>query len=431
MQQKFKAGIYTLGCRVNQYESEAITELLRSHGAEIADFSDRCDVYIINTCAVTEESVRKSRQIIRRAIKSNPDAFVAVCGCASQLEGEELLKIEGVSLVCGSRNKSDIAYHALNYIESGVLPENRLDVKAPVGMLEKLQIDSFSRIRAYVKIEDGCNFNCSYCIIPTVRGRVALRDREDIINEVKSLAESGCREVVLTGIETSAYGKGLAKLLSDINEIDGIERIRLGSLYPSFLDDDFTNEISSLKKVAPHFHISIQSGSDRILRLMRRGYTAEDIVRNTDYMRKKIPNINFSSDIIVGFPNETEADYLETEMLIKRLNMLHTHIFTYSKRPGTPAASMEGQIPENVKSERSARLHSVQSEIKNSLLSAVISEKRPLDVLFEQANGNIYSGHTPEFFEVSAESEFDLRGQILPVLPEKISGDILSGKLIK
>ena len=150
MQQKFKAGIYTLGCRVNQYESEAIAELLRSHGAEIADFSDRCDVYIINTCAVTEESVRKSRQIIRRAIKSNPDAFVAVCGCASQLEGEELLKIEGVSLVCGSRNKSDIAYHALNYIESGVLPENRLDVKAPVGMLEKLQIDSFSRIRAYV-----------------------------------------------------------------------------------------------------------------------------------------------------------------------------------------------------------------------------------------------------------------------------------------
>lgn len=434
MPYKFKVGIYTLGCRVNQYESEALAELLRSHGAEISDFSEKCDVYIINTCAVTEESVRKSRQMIRRAIKNNPAAFVAVCGCASQLEGKELLKIEGVSLVCGSRNKSDAVYRALDYIENGILPADRFDISAPNGNIESLRIDSFSRIRAYVKIEDGCNFNCSYCIIPTVRGRTVLRDHADIINEVRALADGGCGEVVLTGIETSAYGKGLIDLISEINDIKGIERIRLGSLYPSFIDHEFIDRASKLEKLAPHFHLSLQSGSDRILRLMRRGYTAEDVIKNTDYMKEKMPNVKFSSDIIVGFPGETEEDYLETESLIKRLDILHAHIFTYSKRPGTPAAVMEGQIPEHIKSERSARLHAAQSEIKKELLQREISCKRELKVLFEQADGDYgdyYIGHSPDFLEVCVKSDIDLRGKLLSVKPEAVEGERLFGYLCR
>lgn len=429
MPYRFKAGIYTLGCRVNQYESEALAELLRSHGAEIVDFSEKCDVYIINTCAVTEESVRKSRQMIRRAIKTSPSAFVAVCGCASQLEGGELLKIDGVSLVCGSRNKSDAVYRALDYIENGILPEDRFNISAPDGNIENMKIDSFSRIRAYVKIEDGCNFNCSYCIIPTVRGRTVLRDREDIINEVNALADGGCSEVVLTGIETSAYGKGLLGLLSEINEIKGIERISLGSLYPSFIDKEFTDSVASLEKVAPHFHISLQSGSDRILKAMRRGYTSESVIKNVEYMRERIPDVKFSSDIIVGFPGETEEDYLETESLIKRIRNLHTHIFTYSKRPGTPAAVMDGQIPESIKSERSARLHAVQGELKNELLQEAVLLKKPLRVLFEQENKGLYIGHSPDFLEIGVKSDIDLRGKLLTVAPKEVFGEIICGEL--
>ncbi len=429
MEKNFKVGIYTLGCRVNQYESEAISEAFERNGGIICDCSEECDVYVINTCAVTEESVRKSRQIIRRMIKTNPNAFVCVCGCASQLDGKRMEQIDGVSLVCGNRNKNLLVSSAVDYITTGTVPKQNLAVDSLDSPIERMSISEFRRVRAYVKIEDGCNFRCSYCIIPTVRGKVVLRDRDDIVSEVKELAKGGLPEVVLTGIETSAYGDGLAELLFDINEIDGVERIRMGSLYPTFLKKEFIDRIAGLKKVMPHFHISVQSGSDRILRLMRRGYSAEDVVKTCDYIRKVMPEVCFTSDIIVGFPHETEEDFLESERLIERTGMLHTHIFAYSKRPGTPAAEMDGQLPEDVKSDRSKRLHEVQKRVKYGILKEITDLKKPLSVLFEQHAGEYQSGHTPNFIEVRAMSDRDLRGKTIKVIPSEISDGVIIGSI--
>ncbi len=420
-----KAAYLTLGCRVNQYESEALSEALEAIGYTPASFSEKCDIYVINTCAVTEESVRKSRQMVRRAIKKNPDALVCVCGCAAQLVPESFSSIDGVSFVCGTRNKEEL-------IEAvrGWEGKTAVSVKPPEGALAPTRITKFDRTRAYVKIQDGCDGKCAYCVIPHVRGGIVLRDEEEIVEEVRALAAGGCREVVLTGIETASYGQGLAGLIKTIAGIDGIERIRMGSLEPSFLKASFIDAIAAIPKVCPHFHLSVQNGSDAVLRRMRRKYNAATLEKNAAYIRQVMPRVNFSADVIVGFPGETEEDFAATCEALKRIGFLHLHIFTYSKRPGTEAAVMPDQVDETVKTDRLHRLEAIADKMKAERLNAILREGKPLTVLAETVSGGFLTGHTESFVECGIvlpnhTCADGLKGTFLTVMPERIEKGLL------
>ncbi|MHB1153960.1 MAG: tRNA (N(6)-L-threonylcarbamoyladenosine(37)-C(2))-methylthiotransferase MtaB [Eubacteriales bacterium] len=433
---KTTAALYTLGCKVNQYESRAIAERLESFGVEIHN-GGMCDIYIINTCAVTAESDRKSRQIIRRCISRNPNAVVAVCGCSSQLHREQISAIDGVDIVYGSSDKytaADKAYElALLKKEYGraknkysiVLAENTFNT---AGAYDRgMTVSGFDRVRAYVKIEDGCNSSCAYCIIPKVRGPVRSRLPEDIIKEIATLADTGCREVVLTGLETSAYGYGLTGLLRSVDTMNGIDRIRLGSMDPSFLNSSFTDEIAALKHFMPHLHVSVQSGCSRTLAAMRRKYNAETALKNLSYIKKLIPEMRFSADIIVGFPGETEEDFNETLLFAEKAGFLHIHIFTYSKRPGTKAAEMANQVSEEQKNERAVKLSSLQSVIKKELLDFTVKEGKPALVLFESYKDGKISGHAEDFTEYVTAGDINLHGQLHKIKPISHDGNIISG----
>jgi len=422
-------GFFTLGCRVNHYESEALLEELQGLGVKELDFSQVCDVYVINTCAVTEESVRKSRQMIRGAKKRNPSAFVAVCGCASQLDGKNLAEATGADFVCGTRNKLGVVEAVKAYLANGKSKQTVIS-EAPCGEIEKMSISSFGRTRAYIKIQDGCNGKCSYCVIPSVRGRSVSKSAEEVISEVRRIAENGIKEIVFTGIETSDYSYGLAELVEAAAKIDGIERIRLGSLEPSTITPEFVDKLFKTKKFMPHLHLSLQSGSSRILGAMKRRYNADMIRKNVDYLKKAVPNIQLSADIIVGFPGETDADFDETIKLAKHLGLLHAHIFTYSIRPGTEAAQMDGQLPKSVKSQRAARLSEVCEEIRDGILTDIISDGSPVQVLAEQVQSGIVSGHTPYFVEVKfpADGLEINRGDVLSVMPERVENGVILGK---
>ena len=419
-----KAAYLTLGCRVNQYESQALSEAMEALGYAPASFSDKCDLYVINTCAVTEESVRKSRQMVRRAIKKNPDAIVCVCGCAAQLEPVTFAAIEGVSFVCGTRNKEEI----VEAVRHGVA--NRVSVKSPEGELSPTRITKFDRTRAYVKIQDGCDGKCAYCVIPRVRGDIVLRDEAEIVEEVKAIAQGGCHEVVLTGIETASYGKGLVSLLAKIAEIDGIERIRMGSLEPSFLKPAVVDAIAAIPKVCPHFHLSVQNGSDAVLRRMRRKYNTAKLIEHALYIRQVMPQVNFSADVIVGFPGETEEDFEATLQTLKQIGFLHLHIFTYSKRPDTEAATMPDQVEESVKTDRLHRLEALADEMKEAYLSETLRQGKPLTVLAETVSGGYLTGHTESFVECGIELPADtcadgLKGTFLTVTPVRVEKGLL------
>jgi threonylcarbamoyladenosine tRNA methylthiotransferase MtaB len=423
-----KFAILTLGCRVNHYESQVLSEELTRLGYENAPFSDKCDVYIVNSCAVTEESVRKSKQMVRRALKTNPDAFIAVCGCASQLHPSDFEAIKGISFIYGTRNKEAVIDALKAHISGENFPHTI--VTEPSSDLSPTAITRFDRTRAYVKIQDGCENKCAYCIIPRVRGTVVVRDENEIINEVKALAESTCHEVVLTGIETSAYGNGLPMLIKKISQIEGIERIRLGSLEPSFMKPEFIDSIADIKQVCHHFHISIQNGSDNVLRVMRRRYNVKMLVDNMSYLRSVMPDVNLSADIIVGFPGETEEDFDQTCSLVKTLNLLHVHAFTYSKRPNTEAAKMENQISEAVKTARLHRLQEIAYGCKKAILDQLISSGDNVLVLIETINKGYLTGHTDNFIEckipISEGIEPSLlKGTLISVKPKEISDEYL------
>lgn len=422
-------GIASLGCRVNQYESGAISQELTALGFKVLPFNQKCDCYIVNTCAVTEESVRKSRQMVRRAVKTNPDSFVFVCGCASQLSKDDFLSIKGVKFVYGTRNKGVIVKAVKDLFEGQDVEADA--VKDPEGKLDKTFISHFDRTRAYVKIQDGCNNKCAYCIIPKVRGRIVLRDKDEIVNEVKALASNGCHEVVLTGIETSAYGMNLGVLIKEISEIEGIDRIRMGSLDPSFVKSGFIDDIASVKQLCPHFHISVQNGSDDVLKAMRRRYNTQMLYDNISYIRSVIPNSKFSADIIVGFPGETDEDFKRTCEFVQKIGFLHLHIFTYSIRPGTEAAEMQGQVPDSIKNQRHKILSDIASEMKNSMLNEIINKGEKISVLVETLDGMTLTGHNDSFVECVIEAEdklckMDMRGSIIDATPIKA----VKGKLI-
>ena len=430
-------GIYTLGCKVNQYESEAIAEYLEANGISILPLPAFCDAYIINTCTVTAESDRKARQFIRRAIMKNPNAYIVVTGCLAQSAPEDIAKINGVDFICGNGGKLLAAKKIVEYFNTN---KQKADVEISVGNIndadfEKMSITKFDRTRAYVKIEDGCENHCSYCIIPSARGKIRSKAPNDIITEVETLVKNGCKEIVLTGIETASYGKDLgditlSDLLCKIDKINGIERIRLGSLDPSLITHDFVNKISKLQKLAPHFHLSLQSGSSKVLALMRRKYNANMAMRAIKLLRENIPHVCFTTDVIVGFPQETDEDFKDTLNFVKEAQFLTVHIFPYSSRKGTEAAKMKGQID---KEEKCRRLHSLEKIANAStayILNSEINTSPIKKVLFETFDGKYAYGHTDNFLEVAVPSTCDLKSEILTVKLTHTDGNICFGDII-
>ncbi len=402
MKNNKKVGIYTLGCRVNMYESCAIAERLKERGFEVSHGGD-CDYYIVNTCAVTSESERKSRQLIRRCASKGE---VLVIGCASQLN-PEYLNIPNVIYNGGNRNKArvvDFLCEECDVNGNAVEPMTN----APYEQMYLNGTDElFSECRAFIKIQDGCNGKCTYCIIPTCRGSVRSRDYEDIMAEAERLIEKGYQEVILTGIEVGAYNKlPLYELITKVASLDGIKRIRLGSLSPNIINDAFLNSVSKNEKFMPHIHLSLQSCNDRILRLMKRPYTKKDIIERVNAIRKYIPQCMISADIIVGFPGETHEEFLETVELLKELKIFHVHSFPYSERSGTPAASMPESIPKDVRARRNTYLLSECEKVRNEMFESKIGNS--LTVLVEKIEDGVAKGHSNEFIETEFPASDDI-----------------------
>ena len=414
--------IYTLGCKVNQYESEAIAEGFAAKGFRVQASTAVSDIYVINTCTVTAESDRKARQFIRRAIHRNPDAYILVTGCYAQVFPEEVAQIEGVDYICGNAQKLSVVEAAMELIQNGKKAKKAIvKCSAPDSFgFEQMQITHFDRTRAYVKIEDGCESHCTYCIIPSARGKIRSKAPDDVLNEVRTLTENGCREIVLTGIETASYGKDLngytlADLLCEIDRIPNIGRIRLGSLDPSMMKQDFVNRIAQLHSLAPHFHLSMQSGSDRVLARMKRKYNTQMARDGIERLRKAMPNVQFTTDMIVGFPGESEEDFEQSINFVQEIGFLMVHVFPYSQRKGTLADTMKDQIPQQVKHQRVSLLSKAAEQARASQLDRKIGSNDTLLVEGYQ-NGYAY-GHTPDFFEISVAVK---RPPIASLLPVKI-----------
>jgi threonylcarbamoyladenosine tRNA methylthiotransferase MtaB len=400
-------GIYTLGCKVNQYESQAIAERCEALGILVLPPEEICDAYIINTCTVTGEADRKARQYIRRAISQNPEAKIIVTGCFSQLNPRTVAEIPGVDYICGNTNKlaaAEVAAELLRASQKNQNPEISVsDIKA--AGFEPMQIKSFGRTRAFLKIEDGCESNCAYCIIPAARGKIRSKPLAEVVSEVKTLIGAGCHEVVLTGIETAAYGRDLgtdlSSLLEEIDNIEGIGRVRLGSLDPALLRPRFIERISKLRSLAPHFHISIQSGCDRVLALMRRKYNTGMARRALADLRAAFPGVQFTADMIVGFPGETDTDFADTLDFVRWAKFLSIHVFPYSRRPGTAAAQIPEQVPADIKKQRWDELDRLQSTIRRGILDDIVANSPVQEVLFENPEEKEAFGHTASFIGVS------------------------------
>ncbi len=431
------AALYTLGCKVNQYESEAIAEELMRRGFCVMPATEVCGTYIINTCTVTAESDRKARQFIRRAIGKNPDAYIIVTGCMAQTAAEAVAKIEGVDAIIGNTDKLRAAALAAALTERGHKNAHPEIYVSPIDSapFECMSIEHFERTRAYVKIEDGCESRCTYCIIPSARGKIRSKPLGDVLDEVRTLTAGGCREVVLTGIETASYGRDLegtdlSSLLCEVDKLEGIGRVRLGSLDPSLFKREFVEKIASLSSLAPHFHLSLQSGSSRVLALMKRKYNAEQAMRAVELLREYIPNVKITTDIIVGFPDESEQDFSETLDFVRRARFLRAHIFPYSKRAGTPAAIMPNQISNDEKSRRLHLLCEAEAEARHSILKEEIAERPVKSVLFETYKGGVAAGHTADFLEVRVPSPKALHGCIADVKISATDGEALIGNLL-
>ena len=437
MERNIKAAVLTLGCRVNQYESDSIMQELARDGIEICDPSDCCDIYVINTCTVTAESDRKSRQLIRRCVKKNPSATVIVTGCFAQVDQNAALSIECVDLVCGNNAKSQIAKAAVELFEGKYKGEKLIMPDINASEFDRMWVGApMTRTRAFIKIEDGCDSKCAYCIIPKARGSVRSSPRQHVISEAENIAMQGCREIVLTGIETAAYGKDLkdgytlGDLLTEINGINGIDRIRLGSLDPAAITPSLVDKLASLDKVMPHFHISMQSGCTRTLNMMKRKYNVDMAKRNLDYLRQRIPGVMLSADVITGFPNETDEDFLKTCEFFENEKFLHLHIFPYSKRKGTVAAEMDGQVDEAVKKKRLRDLSKIQESIKENLHREFIKNNEHVSVLFENTIEGYACGHAPNFMEVKVKTDCSFSGKILKVRLTHFDKDYLYGEII-
>ena len=434
-----KVAFYTLGCKVNQYETEAMLEMFKKDGYEHVDSEDYADVYVIITCTVTHMSDRKSRQYIRRMKKKNPDSIIAVVGCYSQVSPEEILEIEEVNLVMGTNERRTIV-EEIKKLEAinGAKKASTVDDIMKVRAFEEIEISqSNGRTRAFMKIQDGCDRFCTYCIIPYARGgKVRSRDIESIVNEAKTLADNGYKEVVLTGIHVASYGKDLREsnlklldVIKRINEIDGFERIRTSSVEPILFTDEFVSEVSKMEKVCPHYHLSLQSGCDETLKRMNRRYTTEEYKAIVNILREKIPNVAITTDVIVGFPGETNDEFNKTYEFLRDIELPQMHVFKYSPRKGTPAATMENQVDPQMKQFRSEKLLNLNKENFNKFAGKFIGQE--IDVLFEQSIAeNTYEGLTPNYIRVIVKSDREIHGEILKVKLTDIKDEYVEGTLV-
>ena len=424
-----KAALHNLGCKVNAYETEAMQELLEKNGYEIVPFAQGADVYVINTCTVTNMADRKSRQMIHKARKMNPDAVIVAAGCYVQTKGEKA--DECIDIVIGNNRKKEL----ISILETYFLKRQKKGAAVGKGQKQTALLDigksceyetlslsrQAERTRANVKVQDGCNQFCSYCIIPYARGRVRSRGLEDVISEIRRLASNGYKEVVLTGIHLSSYGmdtgESLLSLLKAVHQVEGILRIRLGSLEPGIITEEFAAEIAALPKICPHFHLSLQSGCNATLKRMNRRYTAEEYEEKCRILRKAFDKPALTTDVIVGFPGETDEEFEESRTFVDKINFYETHIFKYSKREGTRAAVMDGQVPEQVKAERSNRMIALGKQKKQEFERQMMG--RSAEVLMEEEvilDGEIWQvGHTREYVKAGRKCEENLTNQLINV----------------
>lgn len=420
-----KAALHNLGCKVNSYETEAMTQLLKKAGYEIVSFQDQADVYIINTCSVTNMADRKSRQMLHKAKKQNPNAVVVATGCYVQTATEKVAQDLSIDLVVGNNRKKDIVeilneYYAEKEAGEQVKEEYVIDIKH-TDEYEDLEISTVTEhTRAHLKIQDGCNNFCSYCIIPYARGRIRSRTMESIKAELERLSASGFKEIVLTGINLSCYddnGKKLIDVIEMADNVNGIERIRLGSLDPEVVTEDFVERLGKVKKICPHFHFSLQSGCDKTLKAMNRHYTSDEYYEKCQLIRKYIDNPAFTTDVIVGFPGETEEDYISSREFVKKIKFAELHVFKYSKRDGTVAAKMPNQIDEKIKTLRSEDLIKTGEELTKEFRQAKIGQDTT--VLFEEKilldNKEYWVGHTVDYIKIAVPEKENLEGQIRKV----------------
>jgi len=454
---KKTAAFLSLGCKVNSYETEAMRGMFEAAGYDVVDFKDIADVYIINTCTVTNIADRKSRQMLHQAKKRNPEAIIAAVGCYVQAAEEILMEDSAVDLVLGNNKKSDIVVmveRCFQHKNHDLFPENLIlndlpgrkedqknlppdnlhhveELVTDIGAEKEYEnlnvVTTMEKTRAFIKIQDGCNRFCSYCIIPYVRGRVRSRKEEDVLNEISELAKRGYKEFVLTGIHISSYGTDLmkeeekeqdkmplAELLHKIGKIEGIERIRLGSLEPRIITEEFVKEISSVKQFCPHFHLSLQSGSDTVLKRMNRKYSAEEYYDRVLLLKQSFDNPAFTTDVIVGFPGETEEEFDETKEFVKKIGFSHIHVFKYSKRAGTKAAEMQDQVQEEVKTHRSNELMVLTEVMAKEYREPFIGKTEK--VLFEEeitVEGNTYQlGHNERYLKLAVLCSDNLANQI-------------------
>lgn len=431
-----KVAFFTLGCKVNQYETEALTSLFEKEGYIAVDFEEKADVYVINTCTVTNLSDRKSRQMIRRAKKGNEDAIVVVVGCYAQTAPEEVSGIPGVNLVVGTKERGKILEY-LHEIESGKVSRmNRVGNIMSTFEFEDLKVDTYKeRTRAFLKIQEGCSQFCSYCIIPYARGPIRSRQPEQVLAEVKSLAEGGFKEVVLTGIHVASYGKdlkttSLLDMIRRVHDIKGIERIRLGSIEPTVVTQEFVDAVKGLDKLCPHYHISLQSGCDATLRRMNRKYTAAEYRHVVELLRSNIPDVAITTDVMVGFPGETEEEFETTFRYLDEISFFMMHVFKYSPRKGTPAAVFPDQVAPAVKDGRSERLLALTQKKQQAFHRAFLGRKLP--VLFEQeaaGKPGVLEGLTPNYIRVLCSADEVLKGNIRDALLEKVEKDYVLGSL--
>ena len=428
----------TLGCKVNQYETDAMEQMLMKAGYEKVDFRDAADIYIINTCSVTNMADRKSRQMIHRAKKKNPEGIVVACGCYIQAQADQHADFdENIDLIIGNNKKKDIVtildeYYRDN-IKTAVIDINHTDE------YEDLSIETVNEhTRAYLKIQDGCNQFCSYCIIPYVRGRIRSRKPEHVLEEVRNLSQNGYKEVVLTGIHLSSYGKdleegSLIEVIEEINKIEGIERIRLGSLEPRIITEEFAERLGRVEKICPHFHLSLQSGCDETLKRMNRHYSIEEYEHSLALLRKAFHEPALTTDVIVGFAGETEEEFAETVKALERMNLYEMHIFKYSVRKGTRAEKMPNQVPEQIKTQRSNVLLSMTARHKEQYEEQWIGQEEEIlaEEFVEIAGKTYLVGHTKRYVKVGIDTKKDLTGQLVSVkIRGKIDGNVLLGEIL-
>ena len=416
-----KAALHNLGCKVNAYETEAMQHLLEEAGYEIVPFTQKADVYVINTCSVTNMADRKSRQMLHKAKKNNPDSIVVAAGCYVQTSEKEVLNDLSVDIVVGNDRKHDLVRLLEEYSLDSV-NDTVDDINDGKHDFEELFIDQTKEhTRAFIKVQDGCNQFCSYCIIPYARGRVRSRRFENVIAEVERLAANGFKEVVLTGIHLSSYGvdfeeaTGLLELIQAVNAVKGIERIRLGSLEPKIVTEHFVSELSKLDKICPHFHLSLQSGCDATLKRMNRKYTTKEYERGCELLRKYFVHPAITTDVIVGFPGETEEEFEQTKAYLEHIHFYEMHIFKYSKRKGTRAAVMPDQIDERIKAARSEKLIALGHDMSKEFRKFYIGKNE--EVLFEEkaviGDKEYFVGYTKEYVKVAKKTAENLENQIV------------------